>query len=75
MSKTFCLWQPGQTRQLPPSSSDWLEADHQVYLLAGSHRRRFLNVIDHGGEAADGLKSRHTKEGISIWEEALGSET
>jgi len=33
MSKTFRAWQPGQTSLLPPSPSDWLTADHQVYFL------------------------------------------
>jgi len=33
MSKTFRPWQPGQTSLLPPSPSDWLTADHQVYFL------------------------------------------
>ena len=31
--KTFRPWQPGQTTLLPPSPSDWLSADHQVYFL------------------------------------------
>jgi transposase len=31
--KTFRPWQPGQTSLLPPSPSDWLSADHQVYFL------------------------------------------
>jgi Transposase and inactivated derivatives len=31
--KTFRPWQPGQTSLLPPSPSDWLTADHQVYFL------------------------------------------
>ena len=33
MPKTFRPWQPGQTSLLPPSPSDWLSADHQVYFL------------------------------------------
>lgn len=33
MSKTFRPWQPGQTSLLPPSPSDWLTADDQVYFL------------------------------------------
>ena len=33
MHKTFRPWQPGQTSLLPPSPSDWLSADHQVYFL------------------------------------------
>ncbi|MFM7285744.1 MAG: hypothetical protein ACKO02_02785 [Cyanobium sp.] len=33
MSKTFRPWQPGQASLLPPSPSDWLTADHQVYFL------------------------------------------
>ena len=33
MRKTFRPWQPGQTSLLPPSPSDWLTADHQVYFL------------------------------------------
>jgi hypothetical protein len=33
MSKTFRPWQPGQTSLLPPSPSDWLSADNQVYFL------------------------------------------
>jgi len=31
--KAFRPWQPGQTSLLPPSPSDWLSADHQVYFL------------------------------------------
>jgi transposase len=31
--KTFRPWQPGQTSLLPPSPSDWLPDDHQVYFL------------------------------------------
>jgi hypothetical protein len=30
-SKSFCPWQPEQTSLLPPSLSDWLSEDHQVY--------------------------------------------
>ncbi len=31
MPKTFRPWQPEQTTLLPPSPSDWLSDDHQVY--------------------------------------------
>jgi hypothetical protein len=31
--KTFRPWQPEQTTLLPPSPSDWLSEDHQVYFL------------------------------------------
>ena len=31
--KTFRPWLPGQTSLLPPSPSDWLSDDHQVYFL------------------------------------------
>jgi transposase len=31
--KTFRPWQPEQTSLLPPSPSDWLSDDHQVYFL------------------------------------------
>jgi hypothetical protein len=31
--KSFHPWQPEQTILLPPSPSDWLSADHQVYVL------------------------------------------
>ena len=31
--KSFRPWQPEQTTLLPPSPSDWLSADHQVYFL------------------------------------------
>ena len=31
--KSFRPWQPGQTSLLPPSPSDWLSGDHQVYFL------------------------------------------
>jgi transposase len=31
--KTFRPWAPGQTSLLPPSPSDWLSDDHQVYFL------------------------------------------
>jgi transposase len=31
--KTFRPWMPGQTSLLPPSPSDWLSDDHQVYFL------------------------------------------
>jgi transposase len=31
--KTFRPWQPEQTTLLPPSPSDWLSDDHQVYFL------------------------------------------
>jgi len=31
--KSFRPWQPGQTSLLPPSPSDWLSHDHQVYFL------------------------------------------
>ena len=33
MPKTFRPWQAEQTTLLPPSPSDWLTADHQVYFL------------------------------------------
>lgn len=33
MPKTFRPWQPEQTTLLPPSPSDWLSDDHQVYFL------------------------------------------
>ena len=33
MLKTFRPWAPGQTSLLPASPSDWLSADHQVYVL------------------------------------------
>ena len=33
MPKTFRPWQPEQTTLLPPSPSDWLAEDHQVYFL------------------------------------------
>jgi hypothetical protein len=33
MPKTFRPWQPGQATLLPPSPSDWLSEDHQVYFL------------------------------------------
>jgi len=33
MNKTFRPWLPGQTSLLPPSPSDWLSDDHQVYFL------------------------------------------
>jgi transposase len=33
MNKTFRPWLPGQTSLLPPSPSDWLSNDHQVYFL------------------------------------------
>jgi transposase len=33
MPKTFRPWQPEQITLLPPSPSDWLSDDHQVYLL------------------------------------------
>jgi hypothetical protein len=31
--KTFRPWHPEQTTLLPPSPSDWLSDDHQVYFL------------------------------------------
>jgi hypothetical protein len=31
--KTFRRWLPGQTSLLPPSGSEWLSDDHQVYFL------------------------------------------
>ena len=31
--KSFRPWQPEQTTLLPPSPSDWLSDDHQVYFL------------------------------------------
>ena len=31
--QTFRPWQPEQTSMLPPSPSDWLSDDHQVYVL------------------------------------------
>jgi transposase len=31
--KSFRPWQPGQTSLMPPSPSDWLSHDHQVYFL------------------------------------------
>jgi transposase len=31
--KSFRPWQPGQTSLLPPSPTDWLSHDHQVYFL------------------------------------------
>jgi len=33
MPKTFRPWNPEQTTLLPPSPSDWLEKDRQVYFL------------------------------------------
>lgn len=33
MPKAFRPWQPEQTTLLPPSPSDWLSEDHQVYFL------------------------------------------
>ena len=33
MPKSFRPWQPEQTTLLPPSPSDWLSDDHQVYFL------------------------------------------
>ena len=33
MAKTFSPWQPEQTNLLPPSPSEWLSDDHQVYFL------------------------------------------
>lgn len=33
MTKSFRPWQPEQTTLLPPSPSDWLSDDHQVYFL------------------------------------------
>jgi transposase len=33
MPKSFRPWQPEQTSLLPPSPSDWLSDDHQVYFL------------------------------------------
>jgi len=33
MPKTFRPWHPEQTTLLPPSPSDWLSRDHQVYFL------------------------------------------
>jgi len=44
MSKTFLSWQPGQTSLLPPSASDRLTADHQVYFLLDLVD--LLNVLD-----------------------------
>jgi hypothetical protein len=31
--KSFRPWQPEQTTPPPPSPSDWLSDDHQVYVL------------------------------------------
>ena len=31
--KSFRPWQPEQTTLLPPSPSDWLSDNHQVYIL------------------------------------------
>ena len=31
--KSFRPWQPEQTTLLPPSPSDWLSDDHQVYFM------------------------------------------
>lgn len=33
MPKTFRPWIPEQTTLLPPSPSDWLSGDQQVYVL------------------------------------------
>ena len=33
MAKTFPPWQPEQTTLLPPSPSDWLSDELQVYFL------------------------------------------
>jgi hypothetical protein len=33
MAKTFRPWQPEQTTLLPPSPSDWLSDELQVYFL------------------------------------------
>ena len=33
MPKTFRPWNPEQTTLLPPSPTDWLSSDHQVYFL------------------------------------------
>ena len=53
MSKTFRPWQPGQTSLLPPSPSDWLSADHQVYFLLDLMDELDLSAIVVPAQAKD----------------------
>ncbi len=43
--KSFRPWQPEQTTLLPPSPSEWLSEDHQVYFL--------LDLVDELDLSAD----------------------
>ncbi len=43
--KSFRPWQPEQTSLLPPSPSDWLSDDHQVYFLLDLVDELDLSVI------------------------------
>ena len=51
--KTFRPWQPGQTSLLPPSPSDWLSADHQVYFLLDLVNELDLSAIVIPAQAKD----------------------
>ena len=53
MPKTFRPWQPEQTTLLPPSPSDWLSDDHQVYFLLDLVNELDLSQILGPAEAKD----------------------
>jgi hypothetical protein len=53
MLKTFRPWNPEQTTLLPPSPSDWLADDHQVYFLLDLVNELNLSAILGSAEAKD----------------------
>ena len=53
MPKTFRPWNPEQTTLLPPSPSDWLSSDHQVYFLLDLVNELDLSAILGPAEAKD----------------------
>lgn len=53
MPKTFRPWHPEQTTLLPPSPSDWLSDDHQVYFLLDLVNELDLSQILGPAEAKD----------------------
>ena len=51
--KSFRPWQPEQTTLLPPSPSDWLSDDHQVYFLLDLVNELDLSAILIPAQAKD----------------------
>ena len=53
MPKTFRPWHPEQMTLLPPSASEWLSDDHQVYVLLDLVNELDLSQILGPAEAKD----------------------